>query len=100
MDLKCPSFLNIFITSTLYGRKKGSKMLCNGEMDKVQLVSKDCLSVDDNLKTVHEMCWTKSLCSVYNDDSIARNWTGECETTALTRQDELTIQYRCGNISE
>ena len=75
-------------------------MLCNGEMDKVQLVSKDCLSVDDNLKTVHEMCWTKSSCSVYNDDGIARNWTGECEITALTRQDELTIQYRCGNISE
>jgi len=32
VDIKCPSFLNIYITLGYYGRLKGSTVLCNGNI--------------------------------------------------------------------
>lgn len=44
VDIKCPSFLNIYITSGYYGRLKGSTVLCNGNKDSVS-ITEDCLNL-------------------------------------------------------
>lgn len=97
LAIKCPSFLNIFIESTIFGRSKGSKDLCDGSKDRVQLVNMDCLEFDDNLATVTKNCRGESSCTVYSDAGITRNWTGrsECLDTELRRKDEFRVKYRC-----
>ena len=96
IDIKCHSFLNIFIVSAIYGRKKANgKMLCNGKEDSIKLQSQDCLDVDSELKNLHFNCLDKSECKSYWVKPIGTTWTGECNET-LTRKNELTVQYRCG----
>ena len=97
LTIKCPSFLNIFIVSTIFGRSKGSKELCDGSKDSVKLVNMDCLEYDDNLATVTKNCRGKSSCTVYSDAGIARNWTGrsECLDTEFRRKNEFRVKYRC-----
>ena len=44
VNMKCPSFLSIHITSGYYGRVQGTNQLCNGNKDSVTLGS-DCLNL-------------------------------------------------------
>ena len=44
VNMICPSFLSIHITSGYYGRVQGTNQLCNGNKDSVTLGS-DCLNL-------------------------------------------------------
>ena len=44
VNMICPSFLSIYITSGYYGRVQGTNQLCNGITDSVILGS-DCLNI-------------------------------------------------------
>lgn len=48
VNIKCPSFLNIYITSGYYGRLKDSTILCNGNKDSVPI--QDCLNLQVQVK--------------------------------------------------
>ena len=96
IDITCHSFLNIYITSAVYGRKKANgKKLCNGKEDSVQLQTQDCLDVDSELASLHDNCKGTSECKSYWVKPVAKQWSGECNET-LTRKNELTVVYRCG----
>ena len=95
VDIKCHSFLNIYIISSIYGRKKANgNKLCNGKEDTVKLQTQDCLDVDSELKSLHNNCRGDSECKSYWVPA-KKKWTGECNET-LTRKNELTVVYRCG----
>jgi len=44
VNIMCPSFLSVYITSGYYGRVHGTNQLCNGNIDSVILGS-DCLNL-------------------------------------------------------
>ena len=97
IHIKCHSFLSIHIVSTTYGREKADKkLLCNGEEDTVELQSQHCLETDAKLRSLHANCRGKSQCKSYWTKPVGIEWKGECNET-LTRKNELTVQYRCGN---
>lgn len=43
INIKCPSFLSIYISNGYYGRVKGETSLCNGEKDNVMLNTDECM---------------------------------------------------------
>ena len=49
VNIKCPSFLNVYVSSGYYGRVKGTNKLCNGNKDAVTL-KEDCLNLEVNKK--------------------------------------------------
>ena len=91
VDIKCPSFLSIYIASGYYGRVKGETLLCNGEKDSVMLTTDECMETGV-AQTSRDTCRGEHNCSLPVSTSI-KTWVAPCDRK---QKNQLKLDYICG----
>ena len=99
--MACPTFLQVHVLNTTFGRRKGDKkVLCNGEKDVVELMYGDCLTTN-LLASTWQTCRGLSSCEVPAEPTPGLTWPeGECSSTATKRRNELNVTFLCVECSD
>ena len=93
MNLTCPSFLSVYVTAAIYGRRVGgSKILCD-KKTAASKITENCL-LDNGLVYVQQHCHGEMECSL-NVSKTFVPWSDSCVSKHIN---ELTISYNCGKI--
>ena len=98
LDLKCHSFLNIYIPSTTFGRSYNEsssvgKMLCDGaeQADSQAAQGTDCIEDNSVLEQARHLCHGRSSCSV----SVTSDMASLGSTCSFLKK-ELRTEHICG----
>ena len=98
LDLKCHSFLNIYIPSTTFGRSYNEsssvgKMLCDGaeQADSQAAQGTDCIEDNSVLGQARHLCHGRSSCSV----SVTSDMASLGPTCSFLKK-ELRTEHICG----
>lgn len=98
LDLKCNSFLNIYIPSTSFGRSYNEsssvgKMLCDGaeQADSLAAQGADCLEERSVVGEVRRFCHGRNSCSVPVTSDMA-----SLGPTCTLLKKELRTEHICG----
>ena len=98
LDLKCNSFLKIYIPSTTFGRSYNEsssvgKMLCDGaeQADGLAAQGTDCIEDVSVVGQARRLCHGRSSCSVPVTSDMA-----SLGTTCTLLKKELRTEHICG----